>query len=272
MNRIRKLTEKERLQRGEYYYFKRLITEVYPSGPVAIVSDTWNLWKVLGDILPRLKSEIMGREGKLVIRPDSSPTTPEDIICGNGYWNDGKANNLSVIYHSYPEEWQNELARKGLIECLWDIFGGTISSTGYKVLDPHIGAIYGDAITMERANTICQRLRAKGFASTNIVFGIGSYTYQHNTRDTLGFAMKATYCEVNGEPRDIFKDPITDKGEKKSAKGKLAVEYKFGRYILSEGKDAEKEAGSDILRTVFKDGVLVEKHTLKEIKENLWGS
>lgn len=85
------------------------------------------------------------------------------------------------------EELQLEPEDKGVIELLWDTFGGTINSKGYKELDPHIGAIYGDSITLDRAEQICNRLEKKGFASTNIVYGIGSYTYTYNTRDTEGW-------------------------------------------------------------------------------------
>ncbi|MEO7048626.1 MAG: nicotinate phosphoribosyltransferase, partial [Ferruginibacter sp.] len=125
--------------------FKRLIDEVYPKGIVSIVSDTWDLWKVLTEYLPKLKSEITAREGKVVIRPDSGD--PVDIICGNA-------------------EGKTEAERKGVIELLWDTFGGTTNEKGYKELMPKIGAIYGDSITISRATEICERLREKGFAST----------------------------------------------------------------------------------------------------------
>ena len=198
---------------GEQETFKRLITEVYPSGIVSIVSDTWDLWKVLTVYLPNLKEEVLSRDGKLVIRPDSGD--PVDIICGN-------PNGKSI----------NE--QKGVIELLWDIFGGTKNSKSYKQLDEHIGAIYGDSITIERAVQICERLKHKGFASTNVVLGIGSFTYQYNTRDTFGFAMKATYGEVNGEGREIYKDPITDDGTKKSAKGLIKIEKIDDSYRLMD--------------------------------------
>lgn len=94
------------------------------------------------------------------------------------------------------KELENKPEYKGVIELLWDIFGGTVNKQGYKVLNSHIGAIYGDSITLlERANEICRRLEAKGFASTNVVLGIGSFTYQYNTRDTFGFAMKTAYVK-----------------------------------------------------------------------------
>jgi Nicotinic acid phosphoribosyltransferase len=182
--------------------FLRLITEVYPKGIVSIVSDTWDYWKVVDKLLRELKPNIMSRDGKVVIRPDSGD--PVKIVCGD------------------PDSY-NVPVRKGTIEVLWDIFGGTINSKGYKQLDPHIGVIYGDSITLDRCRDICENLKQKGFASTNIVFGIGSYTYQYVTRDTFGFAMKATHGIVNGQPVDIYKDPITDDGVKKSAKGLLCV-------------------------------------------------
>lgn len=103
------------------------------------------------------------------------------------------------------------------------------------------GIIYGDGITLERAVAICVRLKAKGFASTNVVLGIGSFTYQYNTRDTFGFAMKATYGEVNGVGRPIFKNPVTDDGTQKSAKGLRKVAEVGNSYILKDDVSWEEE-------------------------------
>ncbi|WP_202700523.1 nicotinate phosphoribosyltransferase [Flavobacterium sp. UGB4466] len=229
---------------GECETFKRLVTEVYPKGIVSIVSDTWDLWKVLTDYLPRLKEEIIAREGKVVIRPDSGD--PVDIICGNP---NGKT----------AEE------KKGVIELLWDVFGGTVNAKGYKELIPQIGAIYGDSITVARATQICERLKEKGFASTNVVLGIGSFTYQYNTRDTFGFAMKATYGEVNGEGRAIFKDPITDDGTKKSAKGLMKIDLIDGVYHLTDNVSWEEEKQGE-LKEVFRDGKLLTEQSLADIR------
>jgi len=232
---------------GEYETFRHLICDIYPTGIVSIVSDTWDLWKVLTDYLPRLKSEIVNRQGKVVVRPDSGD--PVDIICGNP---NGKT--------------QEE--KKGVIELLWDVFGGTTNAKGYKELIPRIGAIYGDSITIDRATQICERLKAKGFASTNIVLGIGSYTYQYNTRDTFGFAMKATYGEVDGNGREIFKDPITDDGTKKSAKGLMKIINENGKYKLIDqvSWDIEKQGE---LKEVFRDGKLLIDHSLAEIRTRI---
>ncbi len=231
--------------------FKRLL-ETYPTGILSIVSDTWDLWKVCTEHVVTLKEEILGRDGKLVIRPDSGD--PVDILCGK--FND-KGEPVSK-YRNIPID-------KGVIELLWDVFGGTINEQGYKVLDSHIGAIYGDSITIDRADKICSRLESKGFASTNVVLGIGSFTYQYNTRDTFGFAMKATYVEANGEGRAIFKDPITDDGTKKSATGLLMVSDEL-KLIDKVSWDLEPHGA---LQNIYLDGYFINKTTLTEIRNRL---
>jgi nicotinamide phosphoribosyltransferase len=236
--------------------FRRLL-ETYPTGILSVVSDTWDLWKVCTEHVVTLKEEIMARDGKLVIRPDSGD--PADIICGLN-----TANSMWTKDITIKPEW------KGVIELLWDAFGGTINEQGYKVLDSHIGAIYGDSITIDRAEEICARLEAKGFASTNIVLGVGSFTYQYNTRDTFGFAMKATYVEVNGEAREIFKDPITDDGTKKSATGLLAV-FKNevnGNYELVDHCNWTTENNGE-LQTIYNSGKFFNTTTLTTIRELL---
>lgn len=190
----------------EFGTFKRLITETYPKGFVSIVSDTWDFWKVVSEFIPRLYNEIMARDGRLVIRPDSG--IPEDIICGikpddiltinEDCYYIPNIGSLSTSAQDVckeeilicPEKYKNKKLTsyqiKGAYECLWDIFGGVVNKKGYKVLDSHIGIIYGDSITIERQKEIYRRLEAKGFAATNLVLGIGSYTYQYRTRDSLG--------------------------------------------------------------------------------------
>ena len=250
---------------GEIDTFERLM-DLYPTGILSVVSDTWNLWDVLTKFLPELKEKVLARDGKLVIRPDSGD--PVDIICGSiitPIWDGEKY---------LPES-------KGVIELLWDVFGGTVNEQGYKVLDSHVGAIYGDSITLARAEEICKRLKEKGFASTNIVLGIGSFTYQYNTRDTFGFAVKATYGEVKHykmsgvsvDELEIFKDPITDDGTKKSAKGLLRVEEVASPtggtvYKLIDQVTKEMEQGG-ALETVFLDGKLTKDQSLSEIRERL---
>lgn len=244
---------------GELATFKRLM-EIYPEGILSIVSDTWDLWKVITEILPTLKEEIINRKGKIVIRPDSG--NPVDIICGFDKPVALYRDPISAKRFNASEE-----EAKGVIELLWDIFGGTINEQGYKVLDPHIGAIYGDSITIERAEQICERLKAKGFASTNVVLGIGSYTYQMNSRDTFGFAMKATYVEINGVGQNIFKDPVTDDGIKKSAVGLLKVikDDNGDLHLLDSVTPNEINEGE--LIPIYVDGVFFNKTSLSEIRE-----
>ena len=298
--------------------FRRLL-ETYPTGILSVVSDTWDLWKVCTEHVVTLKDEIMNRDGKLVIRPDSGD--PVDILCGLNvmteeefmefvYSSDYDYNTDGIgvlkdgkVYEPEVTTWPDgstEFAgadidskpftipeQKGVIELLWDVFGGTVNEQGYKVLDSHIGAIYGDSITIARADEICARLEAKGFASTNVVLGIGSFTYQYNTRDTFGFAMKATYVEVteldglSNIPdkdgilgfktvgREIFKDPITDDGPKKSATGLLCVATdNEGKLVLADKVSWDGEANGK-LQTIYKDGKFSNVTDLETIRKRL---
>lgn len=156
----------------------------------------------------------------------------------------------------------------GAIVCLYKSFGGTINSKGYKELDIHIGLIYGDSITLERAERICQELMIKGYATTNVVYGVGSYTYQYNTRDTFGLACKATWVQINGIAKSIYKDPKTDDGTKKSAKGLLSVMISGDKLILiNDCTPAQEKIGE--LQTVFLNGESVREFSLKEIRQRL---
>lgn len=201
-------------QESELDTYRRLLN-LYSTGIVSVVSDTWDYWKVWTDILPALKTEIMSRDGTLVIRPDSGD--PYKILVGDVDAEPGS-----------PE-------CKGSYALAWELFGGTTNAKGLKVLDSHIGLIYGEKITRALAERIYQGLILKGFVPT-CVLGIGSFTYQYNTRDTFGFAMKATYGVVKGEGRSISKDPKTDDGwSKKSARGLLAVKRNdAGKLVLHQ--------------------------------------
>lgn len=274
--------QKQRL--AELFTFERLITEVYPTGIISIVSDTMDFWNCVnpdGGIVATLKDKILARDGKVVIRPDSGD--PVKIV--TGYTEDEIIREDGKIYNRHWKDVFNyekgkeltELEVKGLIQCLWEIFGGTESSTGFKLLDSHIGAIYGDSITLERAEQICQRLADKGFASTNVVFGIGSFTYQGAvtpdaivTRDTHMFAVKSTYGEVlvDGVRKgvEIFKDPKTDSGMKKSAKGLTAVYEQDGDFILKDQATWD-EVKNCAFKCVFKDGIIMKEYSLSEIRQ-----
>lgn len=314
--------------RDEYEMFKRLITEVYPEGFVSIVSDSYDFWDIVRRVIPMLKKEILARNGKVVIRPDSGD--PVEILLGQlkilsfhnhheaekylieellkeaqdacGHKTKGhdvyesvyKLGNEHFLLKVYPHYTLSEdslynvnlsklvsrvpyeptLEDIGLIEALWNIFGGTISETGYKLLDEHIGAIYGDSITLERAEQILKGLEEKGFASTNVVLGIGSYTYTYNTRDTLGFAIKATYAKINGKEKLLFKDPKTDDGTKRSQRGRVIVYEENQEIVYQDGLNLEQEISlgkekGNLLETVFENGKLMRDQSLSEIRELL---
>lgn len=317
---------------GEFECYRHLIEDVFKTGLLSIVSDTYDYWNVITNYLPRLKKSIMARDGKIIIRGDSGD--PVDIICGELHKEDyievegltedtleayireraenehdgesvGKKytiridNNLYKVSVSYlwVEDAESSCggwytsevdevtitkseitpAMKGTVELLWEIFGGTVNSKGYKVLDSHIGAIYGDSITPARAAEIYKRLEEKGFAVNNCTLGIGSYTYQYVTRDTFGFCLKATDSVINGVECQIYKDPITDKVKgnnfKKSQKGLCYVFSEDGEIKYTDKhtrEELEDEKYSDnMLKVVFKNSVLVKEYTLSEIRNRL---
>jgi len=274
------------IMEGEIEFFRYLMQEQSPTGILSVVSDTWDFWTLVTEYLPQLKNEIMTRDGTLVIRPDSGD--PVIILTGyllsphGDYQQASKGKNISIkkarVNGFEAIQWGEDIIstregeegrvlpeceQKGLIECLWDTFGGTTTDNGFKLLDEHIGAIYGDAITLPRQRQILQRLMNKGFAS-KVVLGIGSYSYQYVTRDTHGSAVKATSVVKNGERVAIFKDPKTDT-KKKSAKGLIKVERIDGELTMFDNV-TEEEEGTGLLETVYEDGKLIKECTLADIR------
>lgn len=293
--------------------FRRLVTEVYPSGIVSIVSDTWDFWNVITSTAATLKDVILARkenalgQAKVVFRPDSGD--PVKIIAGlrvkelkrskivqwsapglncdgiyvvdysDAYGLEANYDAVNIegktyefrVAHSKRIVLLNEVPEhvvKGSVECLWDIFGGTVTEKGFKTLNQRVGLIYGDSITLARCEAILQRLMDKGFSAGNIVFGIGSYTYQYITRDTFGMAMKATFGVVDGEDREIFKDPATGDKIKKSAKGLLYVQQVGDDFVLYDQQDWATEA-TGALRPVFADGQLLVDEQISVIRNRL---
>ena len=281
--------------------FRRLIQDVYPSGIVSLVADTWNLWDVLTKIAPSLKKEIEARDGKVVFRPDSGD--PIKIVCGyittksNYTFEEIQKFIKNPTNESSDCTWKKEIEiihtkdnryiktingveiseyeAKGCIQLLDEQFGSTLNNKGYKVLNPKVGLIYGDSINFEKAFEICKQLADKGYASSNITYGIGSFFYQYRTRDTFSIACKATYVEVDGKPYNIFKDPITDNGTKKSACGLLKVERfegSHGSVLVLRDQVSKEEEAQGLLETVFEDGKLIKETSLKEIRKRLNGN
>jgi len=306
---------------AELVFLEKYATEIYPDGYCSYVSDSYDYWAVILAMLPELKDEIMAREGKLVIRPDSGD--PVRIIAGyrvisveaaKAYlraeyeegrlgWAEVLESNLADIEEIekvsdftpsdietifkvsgaelieedgvyYGEKGEATSLKRhevlGTIECLWETFGGTVNSKGFRVLDSHIGLIYGDSITLQRAEDILIRLKERGYASSNIVFGIGSYTYNYSTRDSLGFACKATGSIIGGDEILVTKEPKTDM-KKKSANGFLKVVLGAdGVYQLIDGLGLHEVADEDNqLQIIFRNGKLFNQTTLTAIRERL---
>ena len=231
----------------EVTFVKRLLNELYPNTSFSMVSDTYDYWNMINNILPQVKEDIMRHNGKLLVRPDS-----------------GNIVEISVK----------------TVEKLWEIFGGTINSKGYNVLDPHIGIIYGDDCTLSNVDTIWSELEKRGFAANCISYGIGAFCFSAiiengktivTTRDTFGIAMKATYGIIDGKKLMIYKDPKTDTSKlKKSHKGCCEV-YLDERGELSCRDGLLEMSNNTSLTTIFKNGKLVREDTFLDIRKRLYG-
>ena len=189
-------------------------------------------------------------------------------------WNFNPDTNVLFVDYDQIEKLENLTPeQKGAIQMLWETFGGTTSEQGFKVLDSHIGLLYGDAINLERARIIFDKLAIKGFASTNVVYGIGSFSYQFSTRDSLGYALKSTYAKIDGKETFIQKDPKTDTANlKKSLTGKVVVvrDAENGLKVIDHLNDEQEETfEGNLLQTIFKDGKAYNKITFAQVKQNL---
>lgn len=232
----------------EITLLRRLLTEIYPETSFSAVLDSYDYWNIIENVLPQLKPEIMAHKGTMLMRGDSGECV--------------------------------EVVTKTVFK-LWDIFGGTVNSKGYKVLDPHVKAIYGDAITVQRCEQIYEILTENGFACSNVALGVGSFSMQciqedgvlkPFTRDTFSSCIKATYCEIENVPTPIFKNP-KEGGFKKSQKGCCIVtKDEHGEYVFTDGHTwAEASEAGNCLVTVFKDGALVREQTLAQVRQELHG-
>ncbi len=304
-------TEAELLSKAEELFQRRLITEVYPSGVFSFVSDTNDFFDTITTKAIANKDAIMARDGKLVYRPDSG--NPYHILCGYTWDGDnhlsagiypdpriGGKTLYSEIGREKTEEFLRRFSiengyecycidnvfystesgkpisleeKKGAVQILFEIFGGTTNAAGYKELDSHVGLIYGDAITLTRMTQILSRLKANGFCSSNVVFGVGSFEFQYVTRDTLGIAMKATAGKVKGKHYSIAKNPKTDDGTKKSAKGYLIVakgengKLELRDNLTREEYEALRGSEVDAMRTVYLNGDVKVLESLRTIRQ-----
>lgn len=277
---------------AEVEFLKRYLTEIFPNGFVSYVADSYDFWAIITKAAKILKKEIMGRDGRVVFRPDSG--IPEHIIAGyrveefasfdalqvsgvgvkteviyltdrDKYYDINGDRTINASIQPYHEMPRHEVI--GAVQCLWEIFGGEVNTKGYKVLDTHVGLIYGDSITVARARDIFERLEERGFASSNIVYGVGSFTTQYTTRDSLGIAVKATGAVIDGQQIMVVKEPKTDLS-KKSAKGFLKViRDEDGNLKLVDNLELHQVNDADNeLRLVFKNSKLLIDEDLDTIR------
>jgi nicotinamide phosphoribosyltransferase len=220
---------------GEIAAYENMLDQF--SGPgklVAVVSDSYDLWNAIDNIWGgELKEKVEATGGTLVVRPDS----------GN------------------PVEVVTETIERLILK-----FGYETNSKGYRILPACIRVIQGDGVNEESIADILRAMEARGLSADNIAFGMGGALLQKVNRDTMQFAMKASAAKVNGDWRDVYKDPVTDHG-KRSKKGRLAViEPEPGVYKTIP----EDELGSqkNILEIVYRNGKLIRELNFEEVRKN----
>lgn len=290
----------------EITFMRKLVNELYPSGYVSIVTDSYDYWNMIDVILPSLKTDIMNRDGTIGIRGDSGD--PVEIVAGKAMYEaeftdeglaflvdlkhlDGKQ--IAIIDEetflcevkkgvvtSYKKMKLTEMPSSvvGTVVALSKNFPSIKNKKGYEVLDSHIRVVYGDGITQRRAEEIYSRLEKKGYSAENVTLGVGSFSMQaiedHDgllspyTRDTFGVAIKATHGLMK-DGREIFilKDPKTDSGVKKSLQGLIDVRMKDNE-LYAVDKVSINDDRDTIMETVFLNGK-IKKQTLKEIRNRL---
>jgi nicotinamide phosphoribosyltransferase len=209
----------------------RNMLEQYREGLVAVVSDSYDIYNACDQIWGvELRDAVEKRNGTLVVRPDSG--VPEEVV-------------LKVT------------------EILGTRFGYTTNAKGYKVLNPKVRVIQGDGVDYDSIGSILENLVKHGWSADNIAFGMGGGLLQKLDRDTQKFAFKCSCAVVNGEERDVFKDPVTDKG-KRSKKGRLKLVRENGTYVTK----AQSEEGKDELVTVFENGEIKKEYKFEEVRAN----
>jgi len=223
-------------EEGELKQFERMLDN-HPTGLVACVSDSYDLFRAVNDYWgDALKDRIMGREGTLVVRPDSGE--PTEIV-------------------------------PAVIEALIDKFGCTVNAQGYRVLPDQVRVIQGDGVNPRSIVAIMDALIERKIAVSNVAFGMGGALLQKVDRDTFGYAMKASAIQIEDTWHDVFKDPKTAKGSKTSKRGiQGAVIGPDGR--LTACRASEIPDGLDQLRPVFRDGQILRRHRFDEIRARAW--
>ncbi len=217
---------------NEIEAYKHFIAEI-PSGILSVVSDSYDIYHTVDVIFGQLLAkQIMARDGKFVVRPDSGdPPT----MC---------VRMLKTLHNRFP---------------------GPTNKMGYKNLHPKIGIIYGDGINYESIDDICRAIMAAGFSLDNVVFGMGGALLQQVNRDTHKFAFKCSFAIVGSEEREVFKQPVTDPG-KDSKRGRLKLIRIEGAHGSVYATVPENHPGQDIMQVVFLNGELLIDQTFRDIR------
>lgn len=214
--------------------FENMMDQFSESPLVAVVSDSYDIYNACSNLWGlRLKDKVLKKKGTIVIRPDSGYPPEVVVKC---------------------------------LELLGDRFGYELNEKGYKVLDPHIRVIQGDGINLESLNTILTAMETNLWSADNVAFGMGGALLQDMNRDTQQFAFKCSSITIDGEERDVYKEPVTDPG-KNSKRGRLKLvkhEGAHGGVLTTVGKGDPRK---DILQEVFVNGEARSIQSFAQVRE-----
>jgi nicotinamide phosphoribosyltransferase len=215
---------------GELMLMANLFRD-YPEGILSVVIDSYNYRDFIELMGTAFKEIIVNRKGKTVFRPDSG---------------DPVSVSLEVI------------------EGLAKNFGYTTNSKGYKELPAYIGVLWGDGIDYDGIRNILFALKNKGWASSNIIFGMGGALLQKVNRDIQRFAFKSSAQERDGVWYDIFKEPLDSSKVSKRGKLKLSKNSEGHFFTVKDNSDDY----TDLLETVFENGEIKKEYTFDEVRKN----
>ena len=219
-------------RRGEVDSYRNMVKKNgKPGGIVSAVSDSYDIYQACRLWGTELKQDVLDSGATLVVRPDSG--YPADVV-------------LSCV------------------EILEEYFGSTLNEKGYKVLN-NVRVLQGDGINILSIVDILDTLEEEGFSADNVVFGQGGALLQIVNRDDQKFAMKCSAIRVNGEWRDVYKDPITDHG-KRSKRGRLELVERDGDILTIRAEEVDVHFDNVLLDVVFQDGNLVKYQNFEQIR------